>query len=372
MRMPQPVSAVPSSPEEFIRLYRDYVVHLVRKLGIPDQDCEDVANDILEKELKARNRLGQEVGILALYDPEHEAVVRGERKKVTFRAFLSARVALRLRGKRETLQRRQSRELLICDSTVDGTQNWLDLFGASVTDDYSHLDAEEWLAAMRDRLARVPRSSPGDSCDLIALFDELVSQIQRSGAIDRAAVQVRFDVADTTVTNWISRLRSIMGAVPGTELPAPESHVIGGVTLTLADVRQALNILRSAPGIMVRQPLARAGHPLAGAESGWYHPFAKQEIADFPEIAIDPQTHRKPAGHVKIAVIHRLERMLGFAMAESAPPAEPEPEPEPESPADLLEAKLWAAGIQDVGVVDEIKAMAEELERYRSQGVTAA
>jgi hypothetical protein len=350
MRMPQPVSAVPSSPEEFVRLYRDYVVHLVRKLGVPDQDCEDVANDILEKELKARNRLDQEVGILALYDPDFEVEFQGERKKVTFRAFLSARVARRVRGKRETIQRRAGRELLICDTAVSDGQSWIDLFGGSVTDDYSHLDAEEWLAAMRDRLARVPRSSPSDSCDLIALFDELVSQIKRTGAIDRAAVQARFDVADTTVTNWLSRLRGIMGAVPGTELAQPESRVIGGVTLTMADIRTALNVLREAPGIMVRQPLAKAGHPLALAEAGWYHPFSKEEIKAFPEIAIDPQTHRKPAGHVKLAVIHRLERMLGLLMAEA-------PAPEPEEPLtewELTEARLWSAGLKDTSVLDEI------------------
>jgi hypothetical protein len=347
MRMPQPVSAVPSSPDEFVRMYRDYVVHLVRKLGIPDQDCEDVANDVLEKELKAKNTLGCEVGILALYNPQHEVEFQGERKKVTFRAFLSARVALRVRGKRETIQRRAGRELLICDSSVDGGQSWIDLFGGAVTDDYSRLDAEEWLAAMRDRLARVPRSSPGDSCDLIALFDELVGQIQRTGAIDRAAVQARFDVADTTVTNWMHRLRGIMA---GGELTAPESRVIGGVTLTMADIRTALNILRSSTGIMVRQPLARAGHPLARAAAGWYHPFSKEEIKSFPEIAIDPQTHRKPAGHVKIAVIHRLERMLGLLMAEALPP---EPE-EPLTEWELTEARLWSAGLKDSSVLDEI------------------
>jgi hypothetical protein len=369
MRMPGTVTAVPSSPEEFVRLYRDYVIGLVCKLGVPSQDAEDVADDILYAELRAKDHEGQEKGILALYNPEFTVELGGETRRVTFRAFLSSRVARRVRGKRETLQRRASRELLICDSPAESGTSWIDLFGGAVCDDYSHLETEEFLAAVRDKLARVPRTSARDSCDLIALFDELVSQVRSQGYIDRPALQERFSVGDTTVTAWVSRLRRIM--VSGDDLPAPESHVIGGVKLTLADIRQAINILRSSRGIMVRQPLAAAGHPLAAAQEGWYHPFAKEEIRAFPEIEVDPQTHRNPAGHVKIAVLHRLERMLGLAMAEVPAPPEPEPEPEP-APEDLMEARLWAAGIKDAGVVDEIKAMYAELEAYRRQGVAAA
>jgi hypothetical protein len=359
-------TAVPSSPGEFIAMYRGFVTGLVAKAGVASQDVDDVTADILEAELKARNRLGQEVGILALYDPEHTSMRTGQPVKVTFRAFLANRVSLRIRGKRESLQKRAGRELLLQDG---GQDSWFDLFGPSACDDYSALDEAEFVATVRNQLARAPRRSESDTCDLIALFDELVAQVHDRGCIDRSALQQHFHVGETTVSAWMSRLRQAMtGAQPRA---AAESFEVGGVILTLADIRQAIEILRRSRGIMVKQPLASAGHPLARAAAGWYHPFSRQEIADFPEIAIDPQTNKKPAGHVKIGVIHRLERMLGFAMAESAAPADPEPEV-PESPADLLEAKLWAAGIQDAGVVDEIKAMAEELERYRSRGVTAA
>jgi len=83
MRMSVATSAVPASAGQFIELYRDYVIHLVHKQGIPSQDCEDVADDILLAELNARNAAGEEVGILALYDAGHISEHTG--KPVTFR-----------------------------------------------------------------------------------------------------------------------------------------------------------------------------------------------------------------------------------------------------------------------------------------------
>jgi hypothetical protein len=379
MRMVATVTAVPGSDEEFVELYRDYIVGLVRKLGVPSQEADDVANDVILAELQARNREGERVGILALFRPDHTVEVQGKQKTATFRAFLSARVELRVRGRREALTRRAGRELLIADKAVDGSgTTWMDLFGPSAEDDYSRVENEEWLAQVRDRLARVPRPDPSDSCDLLGLFDELMSVIRSDGKITGRAVQSRLGISAPVLSRGMDRLRSVLqgsGPVPARR----ESFVIGGVTLTAADIRSAVEILYAANrpgpmGIMVKQPLARAGHPLAQAEAGWYHPFAKEEIRNFPEIAVDQQTHRRPAGHVKIAVLHRLERMLGLAddnprqPEEAAGSSEPIVEPEP-TPWDLIEAKIWAAGATDSAVVDEIRAMVEQ---YRREGVPAA
>ena len=207
-------TAVPSSPGEFIAMYRGFVAGLVAKAGVPAQDVDDVTADILEAELKARNRLGQEVGILALYDPEHTSERTGKPVKVTFRAFLASRVSLRIRGKRETLQTRAGREILLNDGASQ--DSWFDLFGPSACDDYSALDEAEFVATVRNQLARAPRRSESDTCDLIALFDELVSQIHDRGYIDRCALQKHFHVGETTVSAWMSRLRQAMsGPQPG-------------------------------------------------------------------------------------------------------------------------------------------------------------
>jgi hypothetical protein len=346
------VPVVPSSPEEFIRDYRDYVVSLVKRFGIPAQEAEDVANDILLRQLQ--------LDILHMYNPDHAVTHQGVTKKVTFRAFLSARVSLYCRGKRDVLQRRAGRELLICDTAVDesGT-SWLDVFGGAEWDDYSHLDAEEFLTRMRSHLARVPRRSLADSCDLVALFDELVREVRENGGISTDAVRTRFGISDTTATAWIGRLRRIMGSA-GRELPPPESYEVGGLQLTPAEIREAVEALRKAKGIMVRQPLASAGHRLASApDAKWYLPFAKEEIKAFPELEIDPQTHKKPAGHVKLAVLHRLERMLGLVEV-SAPAAPPEePVLGPVQIPEIIEARLWQCGVppQDI---KEILGMVEE------------
>jgi hypothetical protein len=381
MRMVATATAVPRSNDEFVEIYRDYVVGLVRKLGVPSQEAEDVANNILLAELQAKNKAGETVGILALFNPEHTVTVKGRQQSTTFRAFLSARVALRVRGQSETLRRRAGRELLIADKAVDDTgTTWLDLFGPAASDDYSQVEDGEWLSRVRDHLARMPRPGAADSCDLLGLFDELVSEIRSEGRISALAVRRHLGISTPALTSGMQRLRSVMEGAASVPLPAPQSFDIGGVTLTAADIRSAIDVLHAADrpgpmGIMVKQPLARAGHPLAQAEAGWYHPFAKEEIRAFPEIAVDQQTHRKPAGHVKIAVLHRLERMLGLAgdnprqpeeAAGSSEPSVAEPEP---TPWDLIEAKIWAAGATDGAVVDEIRAMVEQ---YRREGVPAA
>jgi hypothetical protein len=378
VRVVASTSAVPASDEEFLRQYRGYVVQLVRTQGIPAQDAEDVADDILLAELQAKNRAGEPVGILALYDPEHQAEHYGVSKRVSFKAFLSARVVLRCRGRRDAVQRRAYREIPASGSDA---RDWAEVFGLAAWDDYSNLDAEEFVARMRQHLARMPRRSPSDSCDLVALFDELVIQARETGYVSNAAVRVKFGIGDTTATAWINRLREIMRQA-GEDLPAPESHIVGGVKLSLTDLRSAVSILQGARGIMVRQPLDRAGHPLAQAEKGWYHLFAREEIKSFPEIAIDPQTHRKPAGHVKIAVLHRLERMLGVALADSQAPADnprqsagsspvtaPDEPEEPLTEWEVTEARLWSAGLKDPGMMLEIRSWWEE---SRSAPVTVA
>ena len=200
-------------------------------------------------------------------------------------------------------------------------------------DDYSSLDAGEFITRMRGILAAVPPRSARDTCDLAALFDELVPEISETGGFTYAGIQARFGISGTTAGAWLSRLRGVLRQATGRPLVT-----VGGVALTADEVAAALKILREAKGIMVRQPLARAGHPLAEAEKGWYHPFAREEIRKFPALAVDPGTHRKPAGHVKAAVMHRLERILAEvrrhcvrAARRLVPvPAEPEPEATPE------------------------------------------
>ena len=113
----------------------------------------------------------------------------------------------------------------------------------------------------------------------------------------------------------------------------------------------------------MRQPLDRAEHVLSRAAKDWYHAFSKQERERFPELEVDPQTHKKPAGHVKLAVIRRLQRMLDEGGPEvpvnsagSIPVTSTEPEPP--TPAEEFEAELWKLGASP-GTVDRIIELAQ-------------
>jgi hypothetical protein len=343
-------------------MYRGYVIGLVIRQGIPPQDAEDVANDILLREI--------ELDVIGQYNPEYYSEHQGRQIHVSFKSFLSNKVCLRVKGKRDQIQRRSSREPLICDSTVDdGGTRWIETFGGAVWDDYSELSTVEFVSRMREYLATVPRRSDTDACDLVALFDELLRQIKDEGQVTSKGLQETFGIGDSTAASWLARLRQIMTQA-GDELPRPEPRVICGITLSLTEVHSAIAVLRASKGIMVKQPLQRAGHPLAKAPDGWYHQFSLEERKLFPELEVDPQTHKKPAGHVKLAVIHRLERMLGVGMADEPAPPEPTPsevltelglgvEPEGEiTPLELIEARLWQLGASDKDVA-EILALAQ-------------
>jgi hypothetical protein len=57
---------------------------------------------------------------------------------------------------------------------------------------------------------------------------------------------------------------------------------IGGVSVAPEVAIEALETLKAAPGIMVRQPLAKAGNPLAKCD---YHGFANEVRASDPKLA---------------------------------------------------------------------------------------
>jgi hypothetical protein len=75
-----------------------------------------------------------------------------------------------------------------------------------------------------------------------------------------------------------------------------KSRTVGGVTVTVAEIRTAIDILTSAAGIMVKQPLARAEHPLAATD---YHGVAAEQR----------QIDEDPTEGTKTAFVRALERL---------------------------------------------------------------
>jgi hypothetical protein len=329
---------------------------MVRKQGIPDQEAGDAVQYIFER-LEKTDVIGQ-------FDPEHVTEHQGKLVKTRFSTFLGAKVMLYSRGERGRIGRRAGHELQILDRPAVGDDTGLSLLLGSLgaaCDDYSSLESAEFIAQMRERLAAVPPRSARDTCDLAALFDEIVHEIGEAGEFSYAGIQARFGISGTTAGAWLSRLRMVLRGVLGRP---PVS--IGGIWLTPVQVQSALTALREAKGIMVAQPLAKAGHPLSKAEKGWYHAVARAEIKKYPALATEPGTHRKPAGHVKLAVMHRLGRILDEAgvpapAPDPDPAVQPAPQPDPEppvTPEDEFEAMLWHY-IRSADEVDRLKELAQ-------------
>jgi hypothetical protein len=357
---------------------------LVIRLGVPPQEAPDVVSNILVNLMQA-DAIGQ-------YKPDF--ISPHTARPVTFRAFLSQKVALYVRGERDRLQRRGQRETLVGDATLEGGESWLDVFGGQWFDDLSGLDEQEFLDRMRTHLALREPPAPGDP-DLLDLFDDLVREVRETGTFTRAGLCRRLGLPEATARRLVRTLRAEASEVldPGHRTVArPQNWVIGGVRVGIPEVKSAIAVLEAARGIMVAQPLRSAGHPLAAAAKGWYHDFSRQEIKDYPAVAVDPQTHRKPAGHVKLAVLHRLRRMLaevapptspcealggggydreqgplarGLAPAPCPPASEPEVSP---SPLDLIEFEVRKLGA-DNAIVDRILSLVAQAGAH---AVTAA
>jgi hypothetical protein len=327
-----PVASAPADAGEMFRQYYPYVKTLARRYGVPAQEVDDVASTIMAALV--------ERDVLGMFDPGKRIVYDGVEYRAKFRTFLVAQVLLYLRGQRDKLGRKAQHEVLICDRPVDaaGMTRWIDVHGGSAEDDYSSLAADEIAAEARAYLSTVPPRTPQDRCDLVAVFNEMVRQGRWSGTISAAEAAKVLGVTPTTAGNWIRRVKSYLKYRPA--FPAEPAFIVGGIRLTPELAKEAARVLEAAPGIMVAQPLQRAGHVLARAERGWYHKVAAEELAEFPALAVGSGTRSRPAGHVKIAVVHYLRRIADGCAPEPAE-SQPDEQPEPETPEERLTAAIW-------------------------------
>lgn len=347
----------PSDAGDFWARDGGFVFSLVRKLlgpGVNLQDAEDAAAEIFERLLVAENLKGQ--NILAQYSAGYTSPRTG--KPVTWRGFLSGKVALYVRGKRESISRRTGREVLLCDAEMgDGGERWVELFGGEIWDDYPSLTDAEFTSRMRDYLATVPDAWDGPG-SLFAVFNEIVERIKSGEKATQVAGLSRKDTARALV-----RIREVL-ADAGSK-PAPGPIMVTGVELSPAEARDALDRLRAASGNHVHRALA--GHRLmAEGAKGWYHEFAKAELKAFPECAVlarEGKIGGAGAGHVKEAVIHGLARMLaGVPEPAPVPVKPPQPElPDELSREELLEAELWRITGLDASRIDAIIAAAQKV-----------
>jgi len=290
-------SSVPAGPEELFRVYYGYVRKVVAATSaIRAQDVDDVAMEIMTRLI--------ERDVIGMFDPAKTFSYGDKQIPARFSTFLTAQVSLYVKGQRDRLGRQHKRELFVIDSPPpgeDGGLSWADVFGGS-EDDLSGLDAAEWIRQARGFLSTVPRRSDRDNCDLIMLFDELVSQVAATGTVNSAETAARLGVSSAVTGRWVRWLRSNLRQ----QAALSRRVTIAGDTYTLAHVRQAVAILQGVKGQPhVRQPLQRAGNPLWQLD---YHKVARYERATFA-IEVPAGDHHRPAPHVLTAVVHHLERV---------------------------------------------------------------
>jgi hypothetical protein len=289
----------PSGPDELFRQYYGYLRKMVANTpAIPAQDAEDVAMDIMTRLV--------ERDVIGMFDPGMKFHHDGKDIQARFRTFVTAQIQLYLKGQRDKLGRLRKHEAVVLDAPLssdeDSGLSMADLFGG-VEDDTSHIDAAEWIRQARSFLAIVPKRSDRDSCDLVRLFDALISQAAVTGEVRLAETAQRLGVSQAVTGRWMQWLRQNLRQ----QAALSRRITIGGEVYTMAHARQATALLRAVKGQPhVRQPLARAGNPLAGMD---YHKIARAERAMFPDLKLEPGDHHQPAPHVLNAVVHHLERV---------------------------------------------------------------
>lgn len=109
--------------------------------------------------------------------------------------------------------------------------------------------------------------------------------------------------------------------VPGASVQVPQAGG-GKMSVTPADLALAITVLESAGGMMIKQPLAKAGHKMASVD---YHAVAK--------LATDAGFVAKGKFKAKEAFLHQLKTWQKAALAKPEDKPSPTPPAAPQSPA---------------------------------------
>lgn len=212
--------SAPKDYAELFRIYYVYVVRLVHKHGIDENQKEDVASEILTR--------FYERGFLEKFDPTLTFVYKGQQRPARFRSFLSKFVLTYVRGHYDKQKRVANREWQVCDLLLTGDSSdagvrWVDIYGES---EPSHEDnvldgvmESDFVRGLRNYLADLPPRSDYDRCDLVELFDTMVDQVRDRGEYNVYELAARFGVSYTAMHQWVWRLRAHLADATGRPLP---------------------------------------------------------------------------------------------------------------------------------------------------------
>ena len=208
--------SAPRDYAEFFTIYRPYVIGLlITKAGIDPQNAEDVASEIMLRFM--------ERDFLPRFDPTLVFQYKGEMRPARFKSFLSKFVMKYAQGHRDRQNRIRSRELHMDDAVREDGNLWIEVFLPEPSADVDVLEelGEEHLAIwVRRQLARVPKRSTHDTCNLVALFDHVMIQIRRDGDYNITKLREIFHVSPTAMNTWMWWLKENMAIAMNRTVPA--------------------------------------------------------------------------------------------------------------------------------------------------------
>lgn len=225
-----------SAPPDYAALhemYYPYVVNLVAKSGINENNKEDVASEIFLRLM--------ENDILADFDPTLVFEYEGQLRPARFKSFLSRLVVLYIRGHKDKQKRLAEREYQICDMQVgdfdnkpgfSGAHTWADLYGPPGED---HADIvidvvqeEQEAAGVCRWLSQRPRRSHVDACDLVDLYLTVREQVLTTGNYDVQQLRERYGIGTTTMHTWLWWLKQNLAVLYGRPMPKRRPRRVPG------------------------------------------------------------------------------------------------------------------------------------------------
>jgi hypothetical protein len=226
--------SAPANYADFFRLYYDYTVNFVAKLGIDDNNKHDVAAEIMMRFLERHS--------LEKFDADLSFFYRDEMRPARFRSYYSRSIEMYARGMRDKQKKLARRELQVFDvkqsmwersgsNAVDvqaGGKSAQSSYGELLSEpqrDHSDgvLDAmteEAEAEGVRRALRMIPARSAHDKCDLVAVYDAVRIQVLTYGEYDINKLREHFGVSSTAMHSWIWWLKENLAVIYGLPVPA--------------------------------------------------------------------------------------------------------------------------------------------------------
>jgi hypothetical protein len=190
----------PPSYDVFYRQYLAYTKWLVTRFGVPASDLDDVVIDIIMRFME-RDSIGVFSG---------EWSTRSATGKSNFRSYYSRFVVTYARGKNRNVHKHNSRNLLICDASVDddGSTSWLDVNAPTSSfeeDAVGSMDFDGLVSSLRARVKP----------ELADAVDAVVEMSMGAPSIKVAELARKLGVSQRVANDQLAAVRSVLGSLVG-------------------------------------------------------------------------------------------------------------------------------------------------------------